>query len=179
MAPLLALLLQQGLSLAASAVLEKGTEVLAEKTGIKLDLNTTVLSEDEVAKIKQAEEDNADEWRAFKIRQMEHEETMEDKARQDRDSARSMQMAALSQDDVFAKRFTYYFIAGWSLFGMAFIAATTLLDIPEANMRIVDTTQGFLLGTAIAACFNFLLGTTSRSGKKDDTINKLTKGAQP
>ena len=179
MAPLLALLLQQGLSLAASAVLEKGTEVLAEKTGIKLDLNTTVLSEDEVAKIRQAEEDNADEWRAFKIRQMEHEETMEDKARQDRESARSMQMAALSLDDVFAKRFTYYFISGWSLFGMAFIGFTTLSTIPEANMRIVDTTQGFLLGTAIAACFNFLLGTTSRSGKKDDTINKLTKGAQP
>lgn len=178
MAPLLALLLQQGLSLAASAVLDKGTEVLAEKTGIKLDLNTTVLSEDEVAKIKQAEEENAEEWQALKIRQMEHEEIMEDKARQDRESARSMQMAALAQDDIFSKRFTFYFIGAWSLFAMAFIGVTTLSTIPEANMRIVDTTQGFLLGTAIAACFNFLLGTTSRSGKKDETINKLAKGAQ-
>lgn len=179
MAPLLALLLQQGLSLAASAVLEKGTEVLEEKTGIKLDLNTTALSEEQVAKIKQAEEENAEEWRALKLRQMEHEEIMEDKARQDRDSARALQVAALAQDDIFSKRFTFYFIGAWSLFAMAFIAVTTLMVIPAANMRIVDTTQGFLLGTAIAACFNFLLGTTSRSGKKDDTINKLSNGAQP
>lgn len=90
-------------------------------------------------------------------------------------NARAMQIQALQQEDTFSKRFVYYFITAWSLFSMGFIIVTTLCEIPEANMRMVDTTQGFLLGTAIASMFAFLLGSTLRSRQKDDTISKLTK----
>lgn len=94
---------------------------------------------------------------------------------EDRKDARSMQVAALGQEDLFSKRFVYYFISAWSLFSMAFILITTLCEIPEANVRIVDTTQGFLLGTAIASMFAFLLGSTLKSREKDSTIARLTK----
>ncbi len=89
--------------------------------------------------------------------------------------ARGMQVAALQQEDKFSKRFVYYFITAWSLFSMVFILITTLCEIPEQNMRMVDTTQGFLLGTAIAAMFAFLLGSTHRSRQKDETIANLAR----
>lgn len=88
-------------------------------------------------------------------------------------SARDMQKAALSQDDTFSKRFVYYFISFWSIFSAGFIATTTFLTIPESNIRLVDTTQGFILGTAISAMFSFLLGSTLKSREKDKTISNL------
>ncbi len=94
----------------------------------------------------------------------------------DADSARKMQIAALGQDDLFAKRFVYFFAIGWSLFAMAFFAAVTFADIPEKNIRVVDTILGFMLGTAIASIFNYFLGSTSVSRKKDDTIQALSGG---
>jgi hypothetical protein len=94
---------------------------------------------------------------------------------EDRKDARAMQVAALQQDDIFSKRFTYYFITAWSLFSMTYMICTTFMDIPEANMRMADTFQGFLLGTAVSGMFAFLLGSTNRSRQKDDTIAKLTK----
>ena len=91
----------------------------------------------------------------------------------DTDSARKMQMAALAQEDLFSKRFIYWFAMVWSLFAMIFMAVVALCDIPPANTRAVDTILGFLLGTAIAGIFNFFLGTTYRSQKKDDTIQAM------
>lgn len=93
----------------------------------------------------------------------------------DRQNARNMQVAALQQDDIFSKRFVYLFAAAWSIFAMAFMLVVTLCDIPEQNYRMVDTILGFLLGTAIAGIFNFFLGTTYRSQKKDDTISTLAR----
>lgn len=93
----------------------------------------------------------------------------------DRQDARRMQGAALRQDDLFSKRFVYFFATAWSIFAMAFMLVVTLCDIPEQNHRMVDTILGFLLGTAIAGIFNFFLGTTYRSQKKDDTISTLAR----
>lgn len=96
----------------------------------------------------------------------------------DTQNARHMQVAALQQDDLFAKRFIYLFAALWSAFAMIFMLIVTLCDIPEKNVRMVDTILGFLLGTAIAGIFNFFLGTTYRSQKKDDTISILSRDQQ-
>lgn len=97
----------------------------------------------------------------------------------DTQDARHMQVAALQQDDLFSKRFIYVFAALWSLFAMAFMLTVTLREIPEKNAHAVDLILGFLLGTAIASIFNFFLGTTYRSQKKDDTISNLTKAKTP
>lgn len=91
----------------------------------------------------------------------------------DTDSARKMQVAALQQDDLFSKRFVYYFSIVWSLFAMAFMAAATLMDIPDKNASTVSTILGFLLGTAVASIFNFFLGTSKSSQAKDTTIQTL------
>lgn len=93
----------------------------------------------------------------------------------DTQDARHMQASALQQDDLFAKRFIYWFAIGWSVFSMAFFLAITFVDIPKGNIRVVDTILGFLLGTAIASIFNFFLGTTVRSGQKDSTIQSLVQ----
>ncbi len=91
----------------------------------------------------------------------------------DTDSARKMQVAALQQDDVFSKRFVYYFSIVWSLFGMAFMLVVTLVEIPKDNVNTVNVILGFLLGTAISSIFSFFLGTSRSSQAKDATIQTL------
>ena len=91
----------------------------------------------------------------------------------DKDSARKMQVASLAQDDVFSKRFVYYFSAGWSVFAMFFMAMVTMADIPKENISNVNIILGFLLGTAVASIFSFFLGTTQASKNKDSTIQSL------
>jgi hypothetical protein len=106
---------------------------------------------------------------AEKIAEREHELTLAFIA--DTDSARKMQIAALGQEDVFSKRFVYYFAIGWSAFSMLFFCGATFGTV--TNQRIADTILGFLLGTAIASIFQFFYGSTQRSQKKDETISKL------
>lgn len=91
----------------------------------------------------------------------------------DTDSARKMQVAALQQDDLFSKRFVYYFSIVWSLFGMAFMLVVTLVEIPKDNVNTVNVILGFLLGTAISSIFSFFLGTSRSSQAKDATIQTL------
>lgn len=93
----------------------------------------------------------------------------------DTQSAREMHVAALQQDDLFSKRFIYGFAVFWSLFAMVFFMFVTFGDVPEKNLRMADTILGFLIGTAIAGIFNFFLGTTFRSQKKDETISTLAR----
>ena len=93
----------------------------------------------------------------------------------DTDSARKMQIAALEQNDLFSKRFVYWFAIIWSLFAMGFFIAITFADVPEKNLRMADTILGFLIGTAIASVFNFFLGTSMSSRKKDETISTLSR----
>lgn len=91
-------------------------------------------------------------------------------------SARGMQTAALQQDDLFSKRFVYYFAMAWSAFAMVFFLIVTLCAIAPGGQRFADTILGFLLGTAVASIFQFFYGTTSRSQKKDETIKQLSAG---
>lgn len=92
-------------------------------------------------------------------------------------SARQMQIAALGQGDNFSKRFVYVFASAWSLFSMVFFLAVTFGDVPTANVRVVDTILGFVLGTAIASIFNFFFGTTVGSQRNSEAIRELAKKA--
>lgn len=89
----------------------------------------------------------------------------------DRDSSRKMQIAALQQDDVFSKRFVYYFAIGWSGFSMVYFLWATFGQVE--NQRMADTILGVLIGTCLASFFQFFYGSTSRSQKKDDTIQAM------
>ena len=89
----------------------------------------------------------------------------------DVDSARKMQIAALQQDDIFSKRFVYYFAIAWSAFAMFYFCWATFGVV--ANQRMADTILGVLIGTCLASFFQFFYGSSSRSQQKDDTIKHL------
>jgi len=108
----------------------------------------------------------------FKERVMERETELTRLAYGDTASARHMQEIALQQDDLFAKRFVYYLASGWSVFTCVYIITISLVNIPEKNVRFVDTVLGFLLGTVVATIIQFFLG-SSIGSKAKDTLAEL------
>lgn len=93
----------------------------------------------------------------------------------DRDSARNMQIVALQQDDLFSKRFNYYFAMGWSAFSMVYFILVTFVDLPKDGVNFANIILGFLLGTAIAAIFNFYFGSSQGSKDKTKEIEGMLK----
>jgi len=94
---------------------------------------------------------------------------------EDRSSARTMQGEALKQDDLFSKRFIYYFTIFWSIASVIYVACITFMEIPISNVRFADTILGFILGTAVAQMFGFFYGSSSSGRTKDVTIATLAK----
>ena len=91
-------------------------------------------------------------------------------------SARHMQEVALQQDDLFSKRFVYYFAAAWSLFTMLYIMAITFWPPEtESGKAIANTVLGFLLGTAVASIFAYFYGSTKGSAEKTRLLAAATK----
>lgn len=85
----------------------------------------------------------------------------------DRADARKLQGLALGQDDLFSKRFVYYFAAAWSLFTMFYITGITFWPPQsESGKAIANTVLGFLLGTAVASIFAYFYGSTRGSDTK-------------
>jgi len=169
MLPIIAALVSQGLPLIANAILSEGKEVIEEKTGVKLDN----LTNDALIKLKQYELENE-----RTLMQLRHEDNKLDaeleKARlADVGSARSMQMEALKQGDLFSKRFIYWYAIAWTLFAFCYMAAVTFLPIPDKSVRLVDTILGFLLGTALGGILAFFFGSSSGSKQKDMMIPEL------
>lgn len=94
---------------------------------------------------------------------------------EDRASAREMQVAALQQEDWFAKNFLYIFTSVWSVFAMAFFAFASFVPVPDANQRIVDTIIGVLIGTVLTGFFNFFFGSSKGSKDKTDALMRNGK----
>jgi hypothetical protein len=93
----------------------------------------------------------------------------------DAQDARAMQGKALAQDDLFSKRFAYYFAAAWSLFSMAYIVGVTFWAPPsDAGKANSATVLGFLLGTAVASIFMWLYGSTRSSADKNKLLAQST-----
>lgn len=128
-------------------------KMIAEKLGVP----------DSVESVTQAIQ--ADPNLAFKLQELDLKAF--EKEVEDRKDARAMTTVALQSDDPFVRRFTYYFIAAWSIFAMIYIPFMTFSEIPEKNVRFADTILGFLLGTVVASMFAFLLGSSFGSRQKD------------
>jgi len=166
-------ILTQGLNLVANAALKKGKKWVQEKTGV--DLDQPELTPEDFVKLKQFEMDHEEEL--IKLRQEDDKLSFEiEKAYlEDVANARGMQMVALSQEDLFSKRFIYYFAIGWSIFCALYIGFITFGEIPEANVRFADTILGFTLGTLIAQIFSFFFGSSMGSKRSGDTIREVVK----
>lgn len=90
-------------------------------------------------------------------------------------NARAMQVAALTQDDKFSKRFVYYFASAWSLFAMAYFTAVTFIDIAaEGGQRVADTILGVLITSVIGVMFGFFYGSTKGSEAKSAMLAQAT-----
>jgi hypothetical protein len=173
---LLAPLLSGGFSLLANAALVKGKEWLKDATGV--DLDNATLSEEDKLKLKQYEMEHEAELMDLQLKNNALGVELEKAYLADRQSARDMQIAALGQSDLFAKRFIYYFAIAWSVFAMVYVGAITMFQIPTANVRFADTVLGFLLGTVVSGLMSFFYSSTISSKTKDNTIAELTKGTQ-
>ena len=153
MAPLLtgvlSMLIQNNLPKVAQAVLDKGVEYVENKTGIVLKPD---MQPEEVQRLRE----EATRHEEFKIEQDNKNVA----------NARAMQVAALEQEDLFSKRFVMYFTSYWSFMSCLYVFLITFTAIPADNVRFADTILGFLLGTALAATFNFWLGSSSDSRRK-------------
>lgn len=98
---LIAPLLAQGMSLLSNAVLAKGKEWVENKVGVKLD---QPLSAEDTLRLRQFELEHEEEL--LRIRQADDKLSAELEMAylKDRQDARAMQVAALSQNDLFSKR---------------------------------------------------------------------------
>ena len=146
-------LISRGLPKVADAVMEKGVEAVEEKLGLKLKPEDQMTDED---------------TKSLQEAAMKHEEFMAEIDLKNMEGARDMQLAAMQSDDPLVRRFVYYFITFWSILAASYIGAITFGEIPEQNVRFADTILGFVLGTMVAAMFQFLLGSSLGSRKKDE-----------
>lgn len=169
-APTLAAALIPGGAVLAPAIATISKALLGKPDAAMDEVEAAVLGATPEALAKLREIDNA-----FKIEmgrqgiqliEIEHKNTAD---------ARAMQVAALAQDDAFAKRFVYYFAAGWSIFAALYLTAITFLALPESSVRFADTAQGFILGTLVATILNFFFGSSYSSRQKDATVAALSK----
>ena len=160
LAPILAQLAGAGLQKVADAVMDKGLEHVEDKLGIKLEPNDQgVLDDSKLADIQMAA--------------MKHEEFMAEIDLKNTQGARDMQEKAMDNADPWVRRFVYILAAFWSVFAVGYIILITVADIPEKNVRFVDTILGFLLGTVVATVLNFFFGSSQSS--KDKTKELLKK----
>jgi hypothetical protein len=146
-------LISNGLPKVADAVIDKGVDYVQDKLGIQLKPEGEATKED-YAKI-QAEANR-------------HEEFMAENDLKNMQGARAMQEKAMDSDDPLVRRFVYYFVSFWSVLSASYIGFITFGEIPESNIRFADTILGFVLGTMVASMFQFLLGSSLGSRKKDD-----------
>jgi outer membrane lipoprotein SlyB len=94
---------------------------------------------------------------------------------EDRASAREMQIAALQQEDWFAKNFLYVFTSVWSVFAMVYFAFVTFGTVADSGVRMADTILGVLIGTVLTGFFNFFFGSSKGSKDKTDALMRATK----
>jgi hypothetical protein len=156
LAPLLATLAGNGLGIVADAVTKKGKEYVEDKLGIDL-----------------SQEPSPEVLAQWQEAARSHEKDLIAMVFADRANARSMQSDALKQNDLFSKRFVYYFATFWSISAALYIAFITFGEIPEANVRFADTILGFLLGTIVATIVQFFFGSSDSSKQKDGALESL------
>lgn len=78
-------------------------------------------------------------------------------------NARSMQVAALQQEDKFSKRFVYYLASFIVLVASAFGVMLFFIDVPKENQRLVDMFCDVYLFAGALMVLNFFFGSSVRS----------------
>lgn len=169
MAPIVTTLMQAGLSILAGAVQTKGKDIIEKKLGV--DIGDMLGSEEGKIQLASLEMEHEEELQRLAIENKKVELRELELGIADVDSARKMQVAALSQGDKESKTFIYRF--SWVIYISAavYIAFITFGSIPEANVRFADTILGFVLGTILGQVMQFFYGSSNGSRRKDDVLS--------
>jgi len=94
----------------------------------------------------------------------------------DGEDARDMQKVALSQTDLFSKRFVYYFAATFMLLTFAYLFTVSFYVVPEENRMTVNTATPLLLSAGFGTVMGFFFGSSKCSREKDEAIMSVLKG---
>jgi len=143
----------------------------AEVAGKISDIAQLYTNTDSPGEALAAIERNKELAHELKMAFMQQSKDLEELAYKNTQSARTMQQVALQQDDIFSKRFVYYFAGFWSLFAVIYITCITFMTIPEASTRFADTILGFILGTVIATVINFFFGSSSGNERRAEKVD--------
>lgn len=142
---------------------DKAADVAGKVIGIAKTVTGTETGEDAFEVLKA----NPDKVLDFQVAMASQQMELERAYLADIQNARAMQIAALTQDDLFSKRFVFYFAAAWSVFTMAYVTGITFWPpIEESGKSNSATVLGFLLGTAVSMIFSYLYGSTKGSFEK-------------
>jgi hypothetical protein len=145
---------------------EKAANVAEQVVGIAQTVTGTKAPEEVLAALKA----NSELAAQFQQKMLEADTDLQKAYLQDVQSARNMQIAALGQDDLFSKRFVYYFAAAWSLFAMSYFVAVTFIPMSQTGQRIADTILGVLITTVLGAMVAYFYGSTKGSAEKTRLI---------
>jgi hypothetical protein len=162
--PIVSMLAEKGMSAVSKLIdggADKAIDLISEKTGIDL-------SKPEAVTTMTPEQEKALREYDLQLKMLDFDKEKAYLA--DVADARDMQKEALKQEDIFSKRFIYYFATGWSLFSGLYIGAITFYTIPVASVRFADTILGFLLGTIMAGMFAYFFGSSKGSKEKTDMM---------
>jgi len=182
-------LAQRGLDLLSGVfrgALDKGTteiaELIHEKTGIDInDAAEGKLTDTQWSQLKQFEFEYQGKLLAYRQQADANNLELEKVHQADRSSARDLQKAALTSDDVVAKRFVYFYATGLTVLTFAFIfiaAFGPAYQASDPRMRIIDTVLGFLLGVTLSSIIQYFFGSSAGSKAKDDKLEKMRSGNQ-
>jgi|GEM_PF-3873606 len=153
--------------------------LIEKETGIDIGraAETSGLTEGELEKLKDFELQNQDLL-------LKHAEVMEslalegEKARlADVANARTMQIAAMTSNDRFVRRFVPLYAVALTIIAFTYIFLITfgpeyVWSGPRRDM--VNTILGFLLGTTLSTVIGFFFGSSQGSARKSDQIAQLT-----
>ena len=94
---------------------------------------------------------------------------------QDRADARSLQKAALQQNDIFSKRYIYYLATGVFIFSAIIVLLLFFVEIPKENKDVVNFILGVVVGTGLTGIFQYFFGSSKGSKDKSDILASIQK----
>lgn len=143
-----------GIKTVAPQLLDGIGDIIAEKTGIEW-FDTIG---DKISKT----EDITPEVKINLIEKIREERLRFEAVLKDVQDARAMQVAALNQDDKFARRFIYYFATAFVGLTITILILLLFVQVPEENKTLIDMGLGVMIGTGVTGVFNFFYGASHK-----------------
>lgn len=161
---------------------DKVTGMIREKTGIDVqDMAENKLTDEQWVRLKEFEQMYQEQLLALRQAIDPRELEMERLRVEDSRNARETQSKRDASDDVFVRRFTYYY--AFIITGATFLFIGTVIFFPPKDKsdvwRVIDTVLGFLLGVGLSAIIQFFYGSSQGSRSKEEQLKALSDRLAP